>query len=55
MGRTLLMDQVLSTLENCARTLQQDLSRVFSDEGDDTRYALSFVVNLILNSAMSEY
>ena len=36
-GRTTLLDDVLATLENCARTIQQDLSHVI-DGGDETRW-----------------
>jgi hypothetical protein len=34
-GRTLLLNAVLITLENCARALQQDLSHVLVGGGDD--------------------
>jgi hypothetical protein len=47
MGRTSLLDQVLSTLESCARTLQQDLSRVFAEEGDGTRYDHFLLFNYV--------
>lgn len=36
-GRTTLLDDVLATLENCARTIQDDLAHVMAG-GDETRW-----------------
>jgi len=41
MGRTPLLNGVLSTLENCARALQNDISRIISEEGDGNQYAVT--------------
>lgn len=35
LGRTSLLDDVLKTLENCAKTIQQDFSQVLKGENDD--------------------
>ncbi|KAF8922040.1 hypothetical protein CPB85DRAFT_18175 [Mucidula mucida] len=36
LGRTALLDEVLKTLESCARALQHDMTQVLSTEDDDT-------------------
>lgn len=38
LGRTSLLDGVLRTLEDCAKSLQHDVSQVLSGTGDDTRW-----------------
>ncbi|KAJ7597522.1 Vps51/Vps67 domain-containing protein [Mycena floridula] len=41
LGRTSVLDEVLKTLETCARTIQHDLSQVLRGEGEDTRVMIA--------------
>ncbi|KAF7307063.1 hypothetical protein MIND_00499400 [Mycena indigotica] len=41
LGRTAILDGVLSTLENCARSLQRDLSLVLGGKDEDSRLIAS--------------
>lgn len=36
MGRTALLDEVLKSIESCARTIRHDLDEVIKGEGADT-------------------
>jgi hypothetical protein len=46
-GRTTLLDDVLATLENCARTIKQDLSHVMAS-GDETWCVLKSCFTLLV-------
>jgi len=46
-GRSMQLDSVLSTLEHCAKTIQQDLLHLRTNADDKTRFVLSIYLLLL--------